>query len=125
MARLLTMTREMISQEDREKKSRQERTSKHDIVWLLHLRKDPAATADWTAALREKSRAALGSSNNVIAANYDPWNRLTERFNDYMNLRHQTLTILPTQLFSIAYTPASEMDSLPKFCFGTNSTVAH
>jgi hypothetical protein len=38
---------------------RQVMTSKDDLARLLHLRIDPIATADWTSALREKSRAQL------------------------------------------------------------------
>lgn len=54
-------------------------TTKHDKARLLHLRIDPKATADWTQALREKTRSQLDTD----IPDADPWNSLAEKFNNY------------------------------------------
>jgi hypothetical protein len=58
-ARLLTSARDSLASDAIEENARQAQSNKHDLSRLLHIRKDPSCVADWTAALREKTRVEL------------------------------------------------------------------
>jgi len=97
--RLINAAREIVVAEATAETSRQPITSKDDLARLLHLRVDPGAAADWTAALREKTRAQLDVSNSGDqAAEADPYNRLAVKFNDYENYVYQNPCIIPNRL---------------------------
>eukprot|EP01039_Chlorochromonas_danica_P011246 gene11248-12545_t len=77
---VLAAARERLTHVANAEKERQALTSKHDLARILHLRVDPSAAGDWTAALREKTRVELDTTDQPDA---DPWNRLVEKFNNY------------------------------------------
>jgi hypothetical protein len=107
--RLSAAARIVIVGEAAEEIARQAITSKDDLARLLHLRIDPSAAADWTAALREKSRPQLDVSNSADqAADADPYNRLAVKFNDYDNQVYQNACILPGR-----FTAAGTFVSVP------------
>lgn len=83
------MARTKIAEEVCEGRERQAITTKHDKARLLHLRVDPRAMADWTAAMREKTRTQLDAD----MADADPWNRLAEKFNNYEQYKYHNATV--------------------------------
>ena len=62
---------------------------------------DPSAQANWTSALREKSRSELDSN----AVDNDPYSLLAEKFSDYQRYVYQNACVLPTELDPITRTP--------------------
>eukprot|EP00981_Chlorochromonas_danica_P012801 scaffold5419_cov186-Ochromonas_danica.AAC.2 len=83
---VLAAARERLTHVANAEKERQALTSKHDLARILHLRVDPSAAGDWTAALREKTRVELDTTDQPDA---DPWNRLVEKFNNYEVYSHR------------------------------------
>ena len=118
--RLIIQANENNRVEQDEENNRQAMTNKHDKARLLHLRVDPGAAADWTAALREKTRAELDVVNSSQAADADPYNRLAEKFNDYENYKYQNAVILSNRNVNGLYEPLPGMEELAKFCFDIN-----
>ena len=92
--RVLDQARAVLALGVNEDRERQAMTNKHDRARILHLRVDPGAAADWTAAFREKTRAELDTN----AADADPWNRLAAKFNDYETYKFSNAVILPGEL---------------------------
>jgi hypothetical protein len=87
---ILNKARSKMAEEVVEERQRQANTNKHDQARLLHLRADPAAAANWTAALREKGRMELDNRNDCQS---DPWNLLAEKFNDYNTYRYSNVVV--------------------------------
>ena len=110
--RILDQARAVLALGVSEDRERQAMTNKHDRARILHLRVDPGAAADWTAAFREKTRAELDTN----AADADPWNRLAAKFNDYETYKFSNAVILPGEL-----TPAG----LPKAVPGMEIMLAY
>jgi hypothetical protein len=118
--RVLDAAREKIAAGVSEENARQAITSKHDKARLLHLRVDPGAQADWTAALREKTRSQLDSKDPRA----DPYNRLAEKFNDYEHCRYQNAVVVPNKLSQHGcYIPVAGMESLALHCHDINPTA--
>ena len=124
--RLLTISRQQIVAEVADETVRQAITTKEDLARLLHLRVDPGAAADWTAALREKTRAQLDVVNSgEQAADADPYNRLAEKFNNYGTYIYQNACIIPNRLTSAGtYNAAPFMSKIAEYCHDFNPTAA-
>jgi hypothetical protein len=116
---ILEEVRKLIGKEINVEKERCYYT-KHDFARIIHLRVDPAAAADWTAALREKSRLELDARHDADA---DPWNRLVEKFNNYEQYNYANNSILGNQI-SASGLPAvvPQMEALAKICYDINPT---
>ena len=101
-------------------------TSKDDLARLLHLRIDPNAAADWTSALREKSRAELDVINSGDqAADADPYNRLAAKFNDYGTQVYQNACILPGVVSAAGtFIAATGMQAIADYCHSFNPSSA-
>ena len=105
-----------------EEVNRQAITSRHDKARLLHLRTDPGAQADWTAALREKTRSQLDTKE----PDADPYNRLAEKFNDYERYQYTNAVIIPNQLSPQGcYVPVPNMQSIALHCHDINPTATN
>ncbi|KAJ1390738.1 hypothetical protein B484DRAFT_439691, partial [Ochromonadaceae sp. CCMP2298] len=117
----LAQARERGAEANLEEQTRQAITTKHDKSRLLHLRCDPGASADWTEALREKTRPQL----DTHAPAADPWSRLAEKFNDYNTYRYQNACILPNQLDPATgtYVPVPGMESIAEHCYMFNPNM--
>jgi hypothetical protein len=118
--RILGEARQQILTAAREEQTRSVNTSKHDKARLLHLRSDPSAAADWTAALGEKTRAELDTD----AAEADPWNRLAAKFNDYETNKYQNACIVPGRLNELGcYIAVTGMESIAADCHDLNPSM--
>jgi hypothetical protein len=118
--KILAEARSISSLDVQEESERQAMTTKHDKARLMHLRKDPGAAADWTAALREKTRAVLDSSDPTA----DPWNRLAEKFNDYEGFKYTNACIVPNVRSPTTglYVPVAGMEQIATYCYDFNPT---
>jgi hypothetical protein len=121
--KILDECRTAISQEAVAEKERQAITTKNDKARILHLRVDPAAAADWTAALREKNRPELDASKNCPDA--DPWNRLAEKFNNYNLYRYSNLSLHGNGGLTSLGIPLSApgMEAISRFCHDINPSA--
>lgn len=120
--RILAEAREKLLAEVEDENIRQAITTKHDKARILHLRVDPSAAADWTSALREKSRAQLDLNNDNPDA--DPWNRLAEKFNNYEAYKYQNACIIPGRLDAAGCNvPVPGMDRIAMYCHDINPSM--
>eukprot|EP00981_Chlorochromonas_danica_P006433 scaffold1389_cov251-Ochromonas_danica.AAC.31 len=95
-------------------------TTKHDEARILHLRVDPGAKDDWTAALRGQTKARLHND----PAEADPWNRLARKFNDYTNYHYTNACIIPGRLdANECYIPVPERESIAVLCHDINPSA--
>ena len=118
--RVLSQARNSIADEITEIKERQAMTNKHDRARILHLRVDPGAAADWTAALREKTRSQLDTDD----PDADPWNRLAAKFNDYDTFNYTNAVVQPNVLTSKGLPVAvPDMQALLEYCLDINPCV--
>ncbi len=87
---------------------------------------DPNAAADWTSALREKSRAELDVTNSGDqAADADPWNRLAVKFNDYGSQVYQNACIVPGVVSAAGtFIAVTGMQAIAGFCHSFNPSSA-
>jgi hypothetical protein len=100
-----------------EEKDREAMTTKHDKARLLHLKKDPTAGADWTAALREKDRVMLDTEDPAA----DPWNRLAEKFNNYEDFQYSNACIVPgARTVTGLYVAVTGMERISTYCHDIN-----
>ncbi len=117
----LNRARQAMANDVQEERQRQAQTNKHDQARLLHLRADPAAAANWTSALREKSRSELDLRGEVAAA-ADPWNQLAEKFNDYGHYRYIN-AVVQTRLEGDRRVVVLKPDGLPLAVTGMEALV--
>jgi hypothetical protein len=124
--RLLTISRQQKVANVADEIVRQAMTTKDDLARLLHLRVDPGAAADWTSALREKTRAQLDVINSAEqAADADPYNRLAEKFNNYDTYNYQNACIIPNRLTTAGtYVAAPLMSKIAEYCHDFNPSAA-
>ena len=90
------------------------------------MRIDPGAAADWTSALREKTRAQLDVTNSGDqSTDADPYNRLAVKFNDYERYVYENACIVPGALSAAGtYIATPGMQEIAVFCHSFNPTSA-
>jgi hypothetical protein len=114
--RLLMEATQQGRRDGEEERQRQAITTKHDQARLFHLRVDTAAHADWCDALREKNRLELDSRNSENAAEFCPWNRLAEKFNNYEMYNYTKAVIDPIKTSPIGtYVALSGMEQVVNY----------
>lgn len=92
----------------------------HDKARLLHLRMDPSASADRTAALREKSRA----KHDTDAPESNPWNRLAEKFKNYNTYKYDNAVVQPGKISAGGlYVPVPGMEALALTFYDINPCI--
>jgi len=117
---LVDESRKISRVEQQEESTRQAITTKHDKARLLHLRADVSLSADWTRALREKSRPELDNKSDDL----DPWNLLAEKFNDYETFHYQNLCIVPNKLNAAGCSiPVPKMQAIAALCHDINPSM--
>lgn len=118
---MIDESRKKKSQEQVEENNRQVMTTKHDKARILHLRTDVSLSADWTRALREKSRAQLDTKEDSI----DPWNNLAEKFNNYETYNYENACIIPNQLNSAGcFISVPRMQAIANICHDINPSIS-
>lgn len=92
---ILDGVRAALGQQVVEERARQVITTKHDKGRLVHMRVESDAAADWTEALREKTRPQLDAKDQYPEA--DPWNRIAEKFNNYEKYAYKNAVVAPNR----------------------------